>query len=477
MPSSSQAQTDAVPLCVDLDGTLVKTNTLVEVALALVCARPLAVFQIFLWWLRGHAYLWERLVKSVQVDVRQLPYRGEILQKIEEARKNDRPVFLVTGAHQVIAQQVGAHLGCFAGVFGTTAKRHLVGTSKRDLLVSVFGKEGFDYIGDSYDDESIFREARHATWLVKAGRRPKPEPPVTFVRVGPTSRVRPMLRALRPYQWSKNVLIFVPLILAHRLNDLEALTAAFITFVAFSLAASSAYCLNDLVDLDADRRHQTKRSRPVASGELSIQAAILEAVVLGVVAFLAAWSVSWQTFLVIALYAPATFAYSTALKRIVSFDVVVLSGLYALRLFAGSVATNIPLSPWTVTFSLFMFLSLALLKRFAELRNLRDKSIAASAGRDYFVTDLPQISALGTASGLISVLVIALYVNGMDVQALYSEPARLWLICPLVAAWVCRLWILVNRGELTEDPVLYALHDRCSWFLGVLVFAVLIWAA
>jgi 4-hydroxybenzoate polyprenyltransferase len=290
------------------------------------------------------------------------------------------------------------------------------------------------------------------------------------------SRARLVLEAMRPHQWAKNLLVFVALIGAHRVAEPALLARAALAFVAFGLVASSVYVLNDLCDLAADRRHATKRDRPFASGALPLRFgyALFPLLLAAGAAVAAALPRGFGVLL--GGYYAATVAYSFALKRRLVLDVVVLASLYTARLFGGGLATDVPISEWLAAFSLFVFFSLALAKRASELGELGERE-GAAAGRGYVAADRGPVITMGIASGYLAVLVLALYVSSHDVSRLYAHPLRLWLLCPVLLYWTSRVWILVGRRALHEDPVLFALRDPASWLVALAGAAVLFLAS
>ena len=294
-------------------------------------------------------------------------------------------------------------------------------------------------------------------------------PPERPIRAGGPGSPRDLIRALRLHQWSKNVLVALPLLAAHRALEPELLARAALAFLAFGLVASGLYVLNDLVDLEADRRHARKRSRPFASGALPASTGMaLVPVLLGAgVAVALLLPRGFQA--VLAGYLAATAAYSFALKRAVILDVLLLAGLYTSRIFAGAFATGVPVSEWLASFSMFLFLSLALLKRGSEIV----ETAQALHGRGYLASDREPIFGMGVASGYLAVLVLALYVSSSEVRVLYSRPAWLWALCPLVLYWVSRLWLRAHRGEVQDDPLLFAIRDPASWLVAALGAAIL----
>lgn len=285
-----------------------------------------------------------------------------------------------------------------------------------------------------------------------------------------------LARAARPHQWVKNVLVFVPLVLAH-VRDTHAWASAALAFTAMCLAGSGAYIVNDIADAGADRLHPLKKQRPFARGAIGARLASLFAALLLIAGLVVAWSISLPVAAAVLGYIALTFAYTFWLKTILAADVLLLVGLYCLRLLVGGTATGIVISPWTLAFAMFLFLSLALMKRHAELHNLQAAGASAGTRRGYRTEDKPAVASLGAASGMTAVLVIALYVNGDDVRKLYSHPNLLFAICAVVLLWIVRLWLLANRGEIGEDPVLYAVRDPWSLALGAVAVAVLLAAS
>jgi len=272
----------------------------------------------------------------------------------------------------------------------------------------------------------------------------------------------------------KNLLVFVPLLTAHRLHDDVATRSALLAFAAFSLAASGAYLLNDLADLDHDRRHPDKRRRALASGDLPLWVGALLAPLLLMLAFLLSVPLDGMFRAELACYVAATMAYSLWVKRLVLLDVFTLAGLYTVRILAGAAAIPVPVSHWLLVFSLFMFLSLALAKRYAELSALARRDGLSAPGRGYRTADRTLVGAMGVASGQLSVLVFALYVTSSDVRALYASPGLLWLACPMLLYWVARVWLMAYRDELHEDPLVFALRDRTSMAIAVAIGAVML---
>jgi 4-hydroxybenzoate polyprenyltransferase/phosphoserine phosphatase len=462
------------PLCVDLDGTLVRSDVLLESLVLLIKRNPLYLFLVPLWLLRGKAVLKAEIASRVTLKPAALPYNKEFLEWLRSERASGRSIWLCTAASELLARSVAEHVGLFDGVLASDRTVNLAGTAKAAQLVERFGEGGFDYCGNERRDLAIWKRGSGAI-VVNGGTRLEAEASrsVRVVRSFP-SRARPLksiIRALRPHQWAKNVLIVVPLLAAHGVADPGALSAALLAFVAFSLCASSVYLLNDLLDLEADRAHPRKSKRPFAAGDLSLLAGLTLAPILLAAAVLTAAFLPPKFWLVLATYYAFTCAYSFVLKGMVLIDALALAGLYTLRIIAGSAAVAVPLSFWLLLFSVFLFLSLAFVKRFAELDSMRRQQRLRAAGRGYHVEDLSLLQSLGTASGYLSVLVLALYVNSPEVEVLYSHPKVIWMLCVLLLYWISRVWMIAQRGRMHDDPVVFALKDRQSLGVGVLAAA------
>ena len=466
-------------LCVDLDGTLVKSDTLIDALLLMVRTHPSELWRLPGWALAGKAIFKQEVTSRVQLDVAHLPYNHALLTFLEKERGEGRRIFLATGADRALADRISAYLGIFDGVLASDGHTNLTGHNKLAAFEQSFGAAGFDYIGNAEVDLPLLLAsgspmvANPDGALRRAIRAGRFTPQTQFVEQG--NPVRTLRRAVRAHQWFKNVLIFVPLLLAHRLQ-LDTFFFAFLAFVSFSLCASATYIVNDLLDIDADRRHPRKRYRPFAAAELQGKTGVLLSAALLLASFGLAFALPPGFRLFLLLYLGVTLSYSLYFKRIVLVDVVILSGLYTLRLLAGASASAIEISPWLAAFSIFLFLSLAIAKRFAELQNLRAAGHTPTNGRGYLLSDFEQMRAFGTASAYASVVVFSLYISERDVTYLYAHPQRMWLITPLMILWISRVWLLASRGELDEDPVIFALSDRMSLLLGFFTICVVLLA-
>lgn len=470
-----------IPLCVDLDGTLLDSDLLVESGLSFVRAHPLrAAAPVF--WLAGSGKvgLKTRLAGEVELDVESLPYNQAVLAFIAEEKAKGRQVVLATASHVSYARQIAEHLQLFDRVLGTD-EVNLSARRKAERLVADYGDKGFDYMGNSSADLPVWKHARRAH-VVNAPRAVK----ALAQGLGNVAQVidtrgqplKTWAKALRFHQWMKNFLVFAPLLAAHQVGNTDLLLRGVLAFFVFGLCASSVYVLNDLLDLTDDRHHATKRNRPFAAGTLPIMAGLVAAPLLLILAFGGAlWLLPWRFAATLGTYYVLTLAYSLSLKRVMMVDVIALGMLYTIRIVGGAFAFDLALTFWILAFSMFIFLSLALVKRYAELLDARRKGKSAKArGRGYYPTDLEMLSSLGGASGYLAVMVLALYIQDQTTIALYRHPELIWLTCPLLLFWVSRTWMLTHRGEMHDDPVVFAIKDKISMAVG-LVFALIFWAA
>ncbi|HWT65981.1 MAG TPA: UbiA family prenyltransferase [Terracidiphilus sp.] len=466
------------PLCVDLDGTLIKSDSLQDAFFQFLRRSPLELWRIPLWLSKGRARLKQEIAQRAPLDAARLPYNAAVRTFLQAQHRLKRPIYLATGADSALAERVARHLDLFDGVLASDGVTNLTHTSKLQTLKERFGT--FDYIGNSRADLPLLAGARQAmvanpTLPLRLALRARH---ISIVQtfVDRRTPLRSVIKAVRVHQWAKNILLFLPLIMSHKLS-LHAVGLVLAAFFCFSFIASSNYLLNDLLDIESDRRHSSKRLRPFAAGDLPATVGI--ALSLGLAAAAAAMlpllNGSFGLWMVI--YIATTLSYSFFLKRIAIVDVLVLSGLYTLRLLAGGAATGTEISHWLAGFSSFLFLSLAMVKRYSELENLRERGQAATHGRGYLVADMEQIRSFGTASAYAAVVVFMLYIARPDVTALYRYPSRLWLIVPLLIYWVNRVWLLAGRGELDDDPVVFAMRDRMSLAVGLAVVIVAVFAA
>ena len=459
------------PLVVDLDGTLIRSDLLIESLLRLLAVEPLVALRAPFWLRHGKAAFKVRVTDRTVLDLHMLPLNEDLVELIVAARAEGRPVYLASASDRRHVQTLADHLGLFDGVFASDGTRNLRGAVKADALCEAFGEGGFDYAGDAWVDLTVWERAGGAI-LVGASprltRAARLRCRIVDELPAPRRRWAAALRAMRPHQWLKNLLVFLPILAGHAFGA-ASLGGTVLAFLAFSLAASSAYLLNDLLDLPGDRDHPTKRLRPFASGALPLVYgfALVPALLLG--AAVLALFLPPAFLAVLAAYYATTLAYSLVLKRKMIVDVMVLGGLYTLRVIAGAAAVAIPVSTWLLAFSMFLFLCLALMKRITELIARRRTGKGSPPGRGYRLDDLPMISALAGAAGYVAVLVLALYINSPDVAVLYPRPGALWAVCLLLLYWVSRALMVAHRGTMSDDPVVFAVKDRVSLLTGGLV--------
>jgi 4-hydroxybenzoate polyprenyltransferase len=478
-PASSPAASatgSEFPLCVDLDGTLVRTDCLWETTVQILFRHPLRLVGILLGCWQGKAWIKKQLGQAIPLPVESLPYIAEVIDLIKRAKSSGRKIVLVTASDQLMADAVAAHLKLFDEAIGSDGAINLKGTAKAELLVKKFGRGGFDYAGDSAVDIPVWQAARHA-YAVRPGSAAKRW--VAQSRSATTLGVAraswgPLLRSLRPQHWVKNTLVFLPVLAAHLWRQGQTWWRLAAFFLALCFAASAVYLINDLADLEADRLHKDKSRRPMAAGDLPIADAIL-AIPLCLALALCFCSVSgWKATELLLGYLVATTAYSFYLKRIPILDILFLSGFYVFRMVAGALLGPVNLTPWLIAFAMFLFLSLAAVKRYVELTDLSEGKRPNSA-RGYLREDCPMIAAFGVNCGCLSVLVLGLYVNGDTFRTLYSKAWIFWLLCPLLLYWLIRVWLLAGRRQLHEDPVVFAIKDPVTWViaaLGALVFVI-----
>lgn len=474
--AAADAESDA-PLCVDLDGTLVATDTLHESLLWMLRHEPVALIRTLL---RGgdRAALKRRVATSAPIDASALPYREDVLAFLREQKQQGRTLLLATASDEAVARAVSEHLGLFDGVLASDGRRNLKGGNKLAALRETLGESPFDYMGDSSADLPVWAAARKA-YAVSPGqstlRRLAAQREPERVFLTDHSRARAVLDALRPSQWTKNLLLLVPLFSAHLVTDTARFAGVAVALVAFSLVASSGYVLNDLLDLGADRAHPRKRRRPFASGRLSPAFGVVLLPVLLLLGFGLASALLPTKFVgMLGVYLVLTCAYSLYFKRKLLCDVILLAGLYTLRVLAGGAAIDIIVSEWLLAFSMFLFLSLAFVKRYGELRLMAEQDLKQAQGRGYRVDEMDLIATLGSTSGFLSVLVFSLYINSGNVEELYRRGELLWFTCPLLLYWVMRIWFMARRGELRDDPLTFALRDRVSMGTGALMALIVI---
>jgi 4-hydroxybenzoate polyprenyltransferase len=441
---------------------------------------PLYLLLVPLWLLGGKARLKAEIASRVQLNGAALPYTQPLLTWLQAQKVAGRKLWLCTASDHRLAQAVADHVGLFDGVLASDGKTNLAGRNKAAELVKRFGEKGFDYVGNHNVDLGVWAHARQA--IVVNGSASLQAAAAKVATVAHVVQPQPggikvITKALRVHQWAKNGLIMVPLLAAHQIAQGGPLVNALLAFAAFSLCASSVYLLNDMLDLEADRQHHSKCNRPFAAGRLSLLFGLCATPVLLILALALCALLPIKFFGVLVAYYIATLAYSFGLKKVVMVDVLALAGLYTIRIVAGAAATAIPLSFWLLMFAVFIFLSLAIVKRYAELFAMRQQGKLKASGRGYQVEDISLLQSLGTASGYLSILVLALYLNTPDIAKMYHYPKLVWGLVPIMLYWISRIWMETHRGHMHDDPLVYALKDRTSLVTGLAAAVLLYFAA
>jgi 4-hydroxybenzoate polyprenyltransferase len=477
-PPEAPATGREVSFCVDLDGTLVKTDCLWEAAVQILFHHPLRLAGILMGCWRGRAWVKRQLGRAVPLPVDSLPYNADVISLIERERSAGRKTVLVTASDQLMADSIAAHLKLFDEVIGSDGVTNLKGPAKAALLVKMFGRGGFDYAGDCAADIPVWESARHAYAVnpTPAARRWVAQRGSATTLGAARGKWRALARALRPQHWVKNILVFLPVLAAHLWHSSQAWWRLTGFFLALCFGASAVYLINDLADVESDRRHKDKWRRPLASGDLPISDAFMAIPLCLALAVCFCSAPGWKALLLLLGYLAATSAYSFYLKRVPILDVLFLSSFYVFRIVAGAVLAPVKLSPWLIAFAMFLFLSLAAVKRYVELTDLSEGK-RSNASRGYLREDYPMIAAFGVNCGCLAVLVLGLYVNSDTFQTLYPQAWIFWLLCPLLLYWLLRVWLLAGRRQLHEDPVVFAIKDPATWLiaaLGGLVFLIAI---
>jgi len=475
MPHGDSRPRSSKPvLCVDLDGTLIKSDLFLESILLLLKQRPWFLLSVLWYGLRGRSFLKRKLAAKASVCVDKLPYRLDVLDFVRSEHESGRKTLLVTAADQTLADSVAAHLGIFNEVYGSDGGVNLKGSAKAGFLAGMFGKGNFDYVGDSYADLAIWRVAQ-AAYVVGSPRLAKRVSRnlqvARFFEVSQPS-IETWLRSVRLLHWTKNLLILLPVLLAHS-SVWAAWRDSLVGMVLFGGCASGLYVLNDLLDLHSDRLHPAKSKRPFAAGEFPLWIGMLESAILVGCSLALSIFVDLRFAASLLGYALLTVAYSWKLKRLPLLDVFVLSSFYTIRIWAGSLISGIPVSDWLMAFSLFFFLSLAMAKRHSELQRASKLLEQEDSGRGYILHDRDLLAMFGVASSFAAVVILCLYARSPIVKSLYGSSTELLWLCPLVLYWLTRVWLLAGRGELDHDPVMFAVRDRTSWILAALSLAVL----
>ncbi len=478
----AESNTIDIPLCVDLDGSLIKTDTLHELALKLIKSNFIHVFFLPLWLLQGKAYLKAKLNALVTLNEELLPYDKDVLTFLKSEKDRGRKLYLVTGCNQSLAQKIADFVGIFDEVFASSSELNLTGQNKANFLSEKFGDRGFDYLGNEKADFKVWEKSHTAFVVGTRGFFASVQSKVQKCSLihRPSASFKTYLKAIRVHQWVKNCLIFVPFFLDFQTTESIGFLLALAGFFAFSFMASATYIINDLLDLESDRAHVKKRFRAFAAGEITVLSSLLMAIVLFAVTLFILSFLPLEFALVSLVYLITTLLYSFHIKTMVILDTCVLAGLFTIRVIGGTAVIGAEWSFWLLAFSMFFFLSLAFTKRASELNALIVAGKESAKGRGYIVGDAALVTSMGVSAGYIGVLVIALYINSTKVSSNYASPFALWLICPLLLYWIGRIWLKTVRGEMNEDPIVFALKDRISHItalccVGVVFAAMLNW--
>ena len=471
-----------IALFVDLDGTLITTDTLLESIILLLKAYPLKIFSLIIWLFRDKAFFKDKVSKYKIPQADLLPYRDDVLDYIKEEKGKGRKVYLLTAANQKIADKVANHLGCFTGAFGSNDKTNLSGKQKLKRVYEIIGNAQFDYIGNSKADIPIWEKTNKIIMVnsktVVKNKFKKSDNVQLINQKRHNTKFKIMIKGMRVHQWVKNSLLFLPIIMAHQFSNVNLLVAVLWAFISFSFCASAVYILNDLLDIETDRKHPTKKNRPLASGLMSVKIGVLLIFLLLLTSVLISIKMLSTTFLIILIiYIISTTAYSIILKQIILIDVIVLGGLYALRITAGSFASGVDVSSWLLVFSMFFFLSLAFMKRYADLILMKQNNQDEIAGRGYHVDDLDLAQKFGITSGFVAMLVLALYINSDRVIELYKSPILIWFMIPVLFYWLMRMWMVTNRGKMIDDPINYAIRDKTTYVAIMIIGIIMLLAA
>jgi 4-hydroxybenzoate polyprenyltransferase len=460
-----------VPIVVEVDATLNKQTLIIESLTILLNKRPERLFVVPVWFLMGHERLQQEIDRRIPIDAYPMPYRAEVLEYLRKQLAKGRTVVLTTGTDKQLARRVAKDLRISAGIMtdgscGTPAPK-----LKRECLVRGLGHKGFDYVGNRSGDLAVWSAARKVVLINPSAQLLRMVSKVTEVQgvfEDRRARTRDYWNALRPTHWLKNCLVFVALYDGHIFNEPVLLGKAFLAFVALCLCTSSGYLVNDVFDIRADRRHPQKRQRPFASGLLPLSYAITMAPALLVMSCALSVLVSPVLLGTVLIYIALSLTYSLYLKTVVLLDVIVLAGLYTLRILSGAAVTGEWPSEWLLASSMFLFASLALVKRYDELVVMRSVDGDHTKARSYSGSDAELLASMGAASGFAAILTFVLYIWHSSAQ-LYGRHEVVWFLCPLLLYWLAHIWLTAHGGRLREDPVVFALHDRTSRNLLVLM--------
>ena len=471
-------KTSDIILVVDLNGTLIRTDIFQEAFWSSFSKDWKTPFKVINLLSNDKVKIKENLDNLSEIDIRLLPYNKLVIEYIKQFNNNGGHTVLITNNNINIAKKIANYLGFFDEVHQYSSSRNLVGEKKRELLISLFGKKKFNYIGSSQSDIPVWKNAFKAINVNTSNRLRKQCNNVNInnEHLENNNSINTLLiylQSLRPHQWLKNILVFFPMLASHKLTGSYFLESLF-AFISFSLISSSVYIVNDLLDLKADRLHPRKNKRPFASGSIPINNGLILALILFIIGIFTTVLLN-KSFLVILLsYFVITSAYSLFLKRKAFIDICALASLYTLRIIGGGAATHIEISFWLLGFSIFIFLSLAAVKRQAEIVDLNERRTSKIIGRNYGVDDLKMVRSIALITGFLSVLVIAAYINSPEVLILYSQPQILWALCCVLFYWLIKMILAANNGKMHDDPLIYAIKDKISQLVFIITIIIIL---
>lgn len=467
-----------IPLYVDLDQTLIKTDLLYETFIEFIKQHPLNILLSIKWLLKGKAFLKYKLAQKTFIDVENLPYNEPFLSYLKSEQNNGRKIILATASNIKLAKRISNHLNLFSEIIASDEKNNIKGKTKLNHIKENSANGLFAYAGNSKNDLIIFQHAKSSILVNFREKLVSRSPSINVAKsFPPTKSIFPaLIRAIRPHQWVKNFLIFVPLLLSNQWYISNLIIRACIGFISFSLIASSVYLINDIFDIQNDRAHPTKQHRPLAAGDITIGHAIILSIVFTLAALFVGYLLNIVYFFLLVTYLLLTFFYSMYLKKLTLIDVFILSQFYTIRVASGGIITNIKLSFWLLAFSVFLFFSLAIAKRYAELISSYTSSQNNIKGRGYNINDSTILNIMGLTSAYIAVLVLALYINSPEVLLIYSSPKILWGVCLIMFFWTSHVWIKTTRGEMEQDPITFAIYDSTSIVLFLLLLTNIILA-
>ncbi len=451
-----------IPLFVDLDGTFIKTDMLFESFISALKNNPLIIFLCLLWLIKGRAYLKYKLSQRADLETPLLPLNPEFHSFLLGEKTKNRKIILATASNEKYANEICENYDLFDSYISSDASTNLKGKNKLEKIKTI--SDHFAYAGNGSEDFEIFSQADESYLVNPTYKAVRMSSKISFIKIFDKSKTnfKIWMKQIRTHQWLKNCLIFVPLFVSGKFTNVDALYLSVLGFLSFSCLASATYIINDLLDLESDRSHTRKKSRPIAAGNIGIDKAIMVAVILFSFSLYLAFIIKGMFAVVLIAYLAITLLYSFVIKELIGMDVIILASLYTIRILAGGAILNVTISFWLLSFSMFVFLSLAIIKRCAELKSFEGEEKTNAKGRDYGIADYNVLMSLGTSSALLSVLMFVFYTNSNILTNQYQKPTILWLIVPALSYWLIRMWVKTNRGEMHDDPIVFSLRDKGS---------------